>query len=275
MGLRVNSNISSLNSQRYLSLVTDRLNNNFQRLASGLRIASASDDPAGLGISERMRAQIRSLSQAARNGQDGVSLVQTAEGALNEVNTNLIRMRELAVAAANGTYSTADRSTLDAEFQLLVEEIDRIADSTQFNGVNVLSNGAGNVSIQIGTESGDTVDISLVDSSSSALGLSGATFDITTTTNAQGLLNTIDTAIDTLVTTRGNLGASQNRLQSAIRSIQNAQEKLAAAESRIRDVDVAAETADLTRNSIVQQAAVSVLAQANAQPQIALSLLQG
>lgn len=275
MGLRVNSNISSLNSQRYLSLVTDRLNNNFQRLASGLRIASASDDPAGLGISERMRAQIRSLSQAARNGQDGVSLVQTAEGALNEVNTNLIRMRELAVAAANGTYSTADRATLDAEFQLLVEEIDRIADSTQFNGVNVLSNGAGNVSIQIGTEAGDTVDISLVDSSSSALGLSGANFDITTTSNAQGLLDTIDLAIDTLVTTRGNLGASQNRLQSAIRSIQNAQEKLAAAESRIRDVDVAAETADLTRNSIVQQAAVSVLAQANAQPQIALSLLQG
>jgi len=275
MGLRVNSNISSLNSQRYLSLVTDRLNNNFQRLASGLRIASASDDPAGLGISERMRAQIRSLSQAARNGSDGVSLVQTAEGALNEVNTNLIRMRELAVAAANGTYSTADRSTLDAEFQLLVEEIDRIADSTQFNGVNVLSNGAGNVSIQIGTEAGDTVDISLVDSSSSALGLSGANFDITTTSNAQGLLDTIDDAIDTLVTTRGNLGASQNRLQSAIRSIQNAQEKLAAAESRIRDVDVAAETADLTRNSIVQQAAVSVLAQANAQPQIALSLLQG
>jgi flagellin len=275
MGLRVNSNISSLNSQRYLSLVTDRLNNNFQRLASGLRIASASDDPAGLGISERMRAQIRSLSQAARNGQDGVSLVQTAEGALNEVNTNLIRMRELAVAAANGTYSTADRATLDAEFQLLVEEIDRIADSTQFNGVNVLSNGAGNVSIQIGTESGDTVDISLVDSSTSALGLTGANFDITTTSNAQSLLDTIDTAIDTLVTTRGNLGASQNRLQSAIRSIQNAQEKLAAAESRIRDVDVAAETADLTRNSIVQQAAVSVLAQANAQPQIALSLLQG
>jgi flagellin len=275
MGLRVNSNISSLNSQRYLSLVTDRLNNNFQRLASGLRIASASDDPAGLGISERMRAQVRSLSQAARNGQDGVSLVQTAEGALNEVNTNLIRMRELAVAAANGTYSTADRSTLDAEFQLLVEEIDRIAVSTQFNGVNVLSNGAGTVSIQIGTEAGDTVDIALVDSSTDALGLSGVNFDISTTTNATGLLDTIDTAIDTLVTTRGNLGASQNRLQSAIRSIQNAQEKLAAAESRIRDVDVAAETADLTRNTIVQQAAVSVLAQSNMQPQIALSLLQG
>ena len=275
MGLRVNSNISSLNSQRYLSQVTDRLNSNFQRLASGLRIASASDDPAGLGISERMRAQVRSLGQAARNGQDGVSLVQTAEGALNEVNSNLIRMRELAIAAANGTYSTADRSTLDAEFQLLIEEIDRISGSTQFNGVNVLSSSAGTVAIQIGTESGDTVDIGLVDSSSSALGLSGATFDLTTVTNATGLLDTLDTAVDALVTTRGNLGAAQNRLQSAIRSIQNAQEKLAAAESRIRDVDVAAETADLTRNSIVQQAAVSVLAQANLQPQIALSLLQG
>ena len=275
MGLRVNSNISSLNSQRYLSQVTDRLNSNFQRLASGLRIASASDDPAGLGISERMRAQIRSLGQAARNGQDGVSLVQTAEGALNEVNSNLIRMRELAIAAANGTYSTADRSTLDAEFQLLIEEIDRISGSTQFNGVNVLSSSAGTVAIQIGTESGDTVDIGLVDSSSSALGLSGASFDLTTVTNATALLDTLDAAVDTLVTTRGNLGAAQNRLQSAIRSIQNAQEKLAAAESRIRDVDVAAETADLTRNSIVQQAAVSVLAQANLQPQIALSLLQG
>jgi flagellin len=258
-----------------MSLVSERLNGNFQRLASGLRISVASDDPAGLGISERMRSQIRSLGQASRNGQDGVSLVQTAEGALSEVNTSLIRMRELAVQAANGTYSTADRATLDAEFQLLLLEIDRVATTTEFNGVQVLSSAASTVTIQIGTENGDTINVALVDSSTTALGLNGANFDISTSSNATALLDTIDSAIDSLVTTRGDLGATQNRLQSAIRSIQNAQEKLSAAESRIRDVDIAAETADLTRNTIVQQAAVSVLAQANLQPQIALSLLQG
>ena len=275
MGLRVNTNISSLNAQRQMSLVSERLNGNFQRLASGLRISVASDDPAGLGISERMRSQIRSLGQASRNGQDGVSLVQTAEGALSEVNTSLIRMRELAVQAANGTYSTADRATLDAEFQLLLLEIDRVATTTEFNGVQVLSSAASTVTIQIGTENGDTINVALVDSSTTALGLNGANFDISTSSNATALLDTIDSAIDSLVTTRGDLGATQNRLQSAIRSIQNAHEKLSAAESRIRDVDIAAETADLTRNTIVQQAAVSVLAQANLQPQIALSLLQG
>lgn len=275
MGLRVNTNTSALGSQRYLSLVTARLDGNFQRLASGLRIATASDDPAGLGISERMRAQVRSLGQASRNGQDGVSLVQTAEGALNEVNSNLIRMRELAIAAANGTYSTADRQTLDAEFTLLVQEVDRIATATQFNGVDVLNTPTGTVSIQIGSESGDTIVLDLADTTSSALGITGSGFAIDTVSSAQGVLDTIDTAIDSLVITRGNLGAAQNRLESAIRSIENAQEKLSAAESRIRDVDVARETADLTRNSIVQQAAVSILAQANAQPRIALSLLQG
>jgi flagellin len=275
MGLRVNTNISSLNAQRYLSTVSERLNGNFKRLASGLRIASASDDPAGLGISERMRAQTRALGQASRNGQDGVSLVQTAEGALNEVNSNLIRMRELAIAAANGTYSTADRATLNAEFTLLVEEIDRIATSTQFNGVDVLNMPTGTVSIQIGTESGDQITLDLADTTSSALGITGSGFAIDTVSNAQGVLDTIDGAINSLVTTRGNLGAAQNRLESAIRSIENAKENLSAAESRIRDVDVAHETADMTRNSIVQQAAVSVLAQANLQPQIALSLLQG
>ena len=275
MGLRVNTNIGSLNAQRHLSLVSERLHGNFQRLASGLRIAVASDDPAGLGISERMRSQIRSLGQAARNGYDGVSLVQTAEGALNEVNTNLIRMRELAIQASNGTYSTADRVTLDIEFQSLLNEIDRVSTSTQFNGVDVLNSAAGMVTIQIGTELGDTIDIDLSDTSSSALGLFGASFDITTSTNAVDLLDSIDSAIDTLVSTRGRLGASQNRLETAIRSIQNAEEKLASAESRIRDVDVAEETADMTRNAIVQQAAVSVLAQANLQSRIALTLLQG
>jgi len=275
MGLRVNTNISALDSQRHLGVVSERLQRNFRRLASGLRISVASDDAAGLGISERMRSQIRSFGQAARNGQDGVSLVETAESALNEVNSNLVRMRELAIQAANGTYSTADRATLDSEFQLLVEEIDRIATTTKFNGVNVLNSSAVTLSIQVGTEAGDAIDIGLSDTTTTALGLTGASFDLTTASNATGLLDSIDSAIDSLVTTRGGLGATQNRIESAIRSIQSAQENLSAAESRIRDVDVASETADLTRNSIVQQAAVSILAQANLQPQIALSLLQG
>lgn len=274
MGLRVNTNIYSLNAQRHLGQVSERLNGNFQRLSSGLRISVASDDPAGLGISERMRSQIRSLGQAARNGLDGVSLVQTAEGALDEMNSSLVRMRELAIQAANGTYSTADRATLDSEFQLLLQEIDRVATTTQFNGVNVLNAAAGTVTIQIGVEAGDVIDVGLADTTTTALGLTGAGLDLTTASNASGLLDTVDSAIDVLVTTRGGLGAAQNRMQSAIRSIQNAQERLSAAESRIRDVDIAAETADLTRNSIMQQAAVSILAQANLQPQIALSLLQ-
>ena len=275
MGLRVNTNIISLSAQRNLQSVTSRLEGNYQRLASGLRIASASDDPAGLGISERMRAQLKSLRQASRNGQDGVSLVQTAEGALGEVTSNLARMRELAVQAANGTLNTGDRAALDAEYQALISEITRVAEQTDFNGIDLLDGSNGNVTIQIGTEATETIDISLADMTASALGLSGANFDLTTVSNATGSLATIDTAINSVTGFRGDLGAVQNRMSSAIRSLANAEQNLAAAESRIRDVDVAMETADLTRNSILQQAAVSVLAQANTQPQIALSLLQG
>jgi len=275
MGLRVNTNIISLSAQRHLQGVTGRLEANYQRMASGLRIASASDDPAGLGISERMRAQLKSLSQASRNGQDGISLVQTAEGALNEVNNNLTRMRELATEAANGTLNTGDRVTLDAEFQALIEEIDRIADTTKFNGIDLLNDGSGSLDIQIGTEAGETIAIALVDTTDGGLGLTGGTFDLTTVANASGSLSVIDTAITSITSTRGDLGAAQNRLSSAIRSLANAEQNLAAAESRIRDVDIAKETADMTRNSILQQAAVSVLSQANMQPQIALSLLQG
>ena len=275
MGLRVNTNIISLSAQRHLAAVTGRLESNYQRLASGLRIATASDDPAGLGISERMRAQLKSLAQASRNGQDGVSLVQTAEGALNEANNNLTRMRELAIEAANGTLNTGDRVTLDAEFQALIQEIDRIADTTKFNGVDLLNTATGSVNIQIGTEAGEVITVNLVDTTDVGLGLTGASFNLVTSTNASNSLAVIDAAITSITGTRGDLGAAQNRLQSAIRSLGNAEQNLAAAESRIRDVDIARETADLTRNTILQQAAVSVLAQANLQPQIALSLLQG
>jgi flagellin len=273
MGLRVNTNLFSLTAQRNLADVSGRLQGNFARLSSGLRIATAADDAAGLGISERLRAQIRSLDQAGRNAQDGVSLVQTAEGALGEVSGNLTRLRELAVQAANGTLNTGDRAALDSEFQALIAEIDRVATQTDFNGINLFDGSTATVSIQVGTESGETIDITLDDATESGLGLDGGSFDLTTVSNASSALATIDTAIDSISTLRGDLGAQQNRLQSSFRSIVSTRENLSAAESRIRDVDIAAETADLTRNTILQQAAVSVLAQANVQPQLALSLL--
>ena len=253
--------------------VSDRLSGNFARLSSGLRITTAADDAAGLGISERMRAQVRSLDQAGRNAQDGISLVQTAEGALGETTSNLARMRELAVQASNGTLNTGDRAALDAEFQALISEIDRVANQSDFNGIQLLDGSVSDVAFQVGTESGETISVTLSDMSQSGLSLNGGTFDLTNVTNASAALSTIDTAIDSVTTFRGDLGAIQNRLSSATRSIASNRENLSAAESRIRDVDVARETADLTRNSILQQAATSVLAQANVQPQLALSLL--
>jgi len=273
MGLRINTNISALTAHRHLGLITNRLQGNFNRLSSGLRIATASDDAAGLGISERMRSQIRSYGAASRNAQDGVSLVQTAEGALAEVSNIVNRMRELAIQAANGTLSTADRLTIDTEFQALIEEIDRIATTTSFNGVNLL-NATATLGIQAGINPNEIITVDLPDTqAASGLALTGQ--NVTTIANATASLAAIDAAVTTVTTARGALGSAQNRLQSAISSIATARENLAAAESRIRDVDVAEETSDLTRNTILQQAAVSVLAQANVQPELALSLLQG
>ena len=273
MGLRVNTNLFSMSSQRNLSNVSERLGGNYSRLSSGLRITTAADDAAGLGISERMRAQTRSLDQALRNSSDGISLVQTAEGSLGEVNSNLARMRELSIQAANGTLNTGDRASLDTEFQALATEIGRVAAQTDFNGIQLFDASVSTVAIQVGTETGETISISLSNMTEGGLGLNGASFDVTTTTNASAALATIDTAIDSVTSFRGSLGAIQNRLSSSARSIASTRENLAGAESRIRDVDIARETADLTRNTILQQAAVSVLAQANVQPQLALSLL--
>ena len=271
MGLRVNTNIASLTAQRNLSQVTGRLQGNFARLSSGLRIATAADDAAGLGISERMRSQIRSYGAASRNAQDGISLVQTAEGALGEASNLLTRMRELAIQATNGTLSATDRATIDTEVGALIEELDRIAESATFNGVNLLDGSSTTASIQVGINANETIDVTLQDTTTATLGVDAV--DTTTAANANTALGLIDTAIDTVNSARGSLGASQNRLNSAYSSILSARENLSAAESRIRDVDVAYETADMTRNSILQQAAVSVLQQANVQPQLALSLL--
>ncbi|MBM3991428.1 MAG: flagellin FliC [Planctomycetes bacterium] len=273
MGLRVNTNIASMNAQRNLGSVSTRLMGNFKRLSSGLRISTASDDAAGLGISERMRSQIRSYGAAQRNAQDGISLVQTAEGALNEVNSILNRMRELSIQAANGTLSNADRATLDTEYQELINEIDRISTTSTFNGVQLIDGTTTSLDLQAGINSSEVITVSLQDATATALGLSGLT--VGTPSGASAALAVIDAAVDLVTTARGALGSAQNRLQSAISSIANASENLAAAESRIRDVDIATETADLTRNTIMQQAAVAMLAQANVQPQLALSLLQG
>ncbi|MCC7012769.1 MAG: flagellin [Planctomycetes bacterium] len=271
MGLRVNTNVSALTAQRNLASVTARLQGNFARLSSGLRIATAADDAAGLGISERMRAQIRSLTAASRNAQDGVSLVQTAEGALAEVDNNLIRMRELAVQASNGTLSTSDRATLDTEFQSLIVEIARVASQTSFNGVGLLDGLASTLSIQVGTNAGETIAISLGDITATTLGI--GSLSLASVGGANTALSALDGALDDVNQVRGGLGATQNRLESAIRSILNSRENLSAAESRIRDVDIALETADMMRNSILQQLSVSVLSQANLQPQLALRLL--
>lgn len=272
MSLRVNTNIFSMTAQKNLANHSNQLQSSFARLSSGLRIVSAADDPAGLGISERMRSEIRSLQMAQRNAQDGVSLVQTAEGALAEVNSNLVRMRELAIESANGTLSTADRTSLNAEFTELIAEIDRIGATTSFNDTNLL-NGATAIDIQTGVDAGQTITINTTDMQAAALGLNPLT--VTDAASSTASLVPLDNAIDLVVAARGELGASQNRMTSAMRSIATSVENLAAAESRIRDVDVAHETANLTRNQILQQAAASILAQANTQPQIALSLLQG
>jgi flagellin len=278
MGLRVNNNLFSINAQRNLMTVSERLGGNYARLSSGLRIASAADDAAGLGISERMRADIRSYGQAARNAQDGISMVQTAEGALGEVANNLVRMRELAVQSSNGTLTDEDRTALNIEFQALVDEVSRIADEANFNGLELLNDAAataGNYSIQVGinaaTGGNQTIDVELIDAGATGLGINAA--GVSSIANAELALAAVDGAIDDVNTHRASLGAAQNRISSALRSILNTKENLSAAESRIRDVDVAAESADLARNSILQQAATSILAQANTQPQLALNLL--
>ena len=272
MGLRVNSNVASINAQRNLVNSTGNLQKSLQRLSSGLRITRAADDAAGLAISEGFRADIRSIGQAQRNANDGISLLQVGEGALNEVSSILIRQRELAIQAANGTLGSSERATLNNEFQDLLSEIDRIAAVTQFNGTNVLE-GGGSTTFQIGVDAttDDRITISSVDARASQIGLNGDT--ISTVTQARAALSSLDSAISEVASLRASFGTVQNRLESAIRSLAVSQENTAAAESRIRDVDFASETAELTRNQVLQQAGISVLAQANVSTQSALSLL--
>ncbi len=263
----INTNVASLNAQRNLSESSGSLATSLQRLSSGLRINSAKDDAAGLAISERMTSQIRGLNQAARNANDGISLAQTAEGAMAEVTNNLQRIREIAVQSANATNSASDRAALDAEVQTLIAEIGRVAADTTFNGVQLL-NTAATLSFQVGANSGDTVDLSTVDVSGVISG------DVTSAANATTMLGAVDTALTTVNGARADLGGAQNRFESIVRSLQTTAENLSASRSRIQDADFAAETANLTRAQILQQAGTAMLAQANAAPQNVLALLQ-
>lgn len=276
MALRINTNLASISAQKHLAKSTGMLGKSYEKLSSGLRVVRAADDAAGLGISERMRARIRSIAQASRNATDGISLVQTGEGGLNEINSILTRMRQLAVQSANGTASGSDRDTMDQELQQLVVEIDRIAQATTFNGNNLLDGSVSSVTLQIGenTVSGvDTMDLTLSSARTSALTLDS--LDIGSGGDHNTAITNIDAAISAVTQLRGLLGAYQNRLQSTVNNLAVQVENLQAAESQIRDVDVAEETAQLTRLSIMQQAGISVLAQANVQPQTALSLIGG
>jgi flagellin len=273
MGLRINTNVFSIAAQKNLRAHTDRLSSSYNKLSTGLRITGAADDAAGLAISERLRAQTRGLEVAQRNANDGISMIQTAEGALDEVSSILVRMRELSVQASNGTLGNTDKNTLQEEFSNLKNEIGRIAGATTFNGINLTQTAGNNLTFQVGTGTGasDTIDVTFGSATTTDLGLTS--LDIGSGGSASGAITAIDTAINSVASLRGNLGAAQNRLTSAISNIASTHENLSAAESRIRDVDVAKETANLTRNSILQQAALSILQQANVQPQSALSLL--
>ncbi|WP_202079345.1 flagellin [Caldalkalibacillus salinus] len=274
--MRINNNISALNTHRALSMNNQNVSNSLEKLSSGLRINRAGDDAAGLAISEKMRGQIRGLNQASRNAQDGISLIQTAEGALNETHSILQRMRELTVQAANDTNTTEDRAALQAEVDELVAEIDRIADTTEFNGSKLLDgtggDGTGTFSLQIGANELQSVDISLGDMQASTLGVDTVT--ITDGSDFDAQLTAIDTAITSVSSERANLGANQNRLEHTINNLGTTAENLQAAESRIRDVDMASEMMEFTKNNILTQASQAMLAQANQTPQGVLQLLR-
>ena len=274
MALTVNTNIASLNAQRNLSNSQSALNTSLQRLSTGLRVNSAKDDAAGLAIAERMNAQVRGLTVGIRNAGDGISLAQTAEGALGSITEALQRMRELSVQAANATNGTSDRQSLDAEFNQLGSEIDRIIAGTEFNGIAVLSTGAGAQVFQVGANNtaNDRITVTTTNLTGAATAVNAG--DVLSASGAQAAISLVDTALDTINSERATLGAIQSRIEIAVRSLETTRENTAAARGRIIDADFAAETANLTKAQILQQAGVAMLSQANALPQMALALLQ-
>lgn len=276
MGLFVSTNVSSLNAQRQLFTSNTGLTTAFERLSSGFRINSARDDAAGLQISDRITSQIQGLDQAVRNANDGISLAQVAEGALQEITTALQRIRVLAIQSQNGINTSADRTALQLEVDALKQEISRIATTSQFAGGDILTGGF-STAFLIGAQAGQFISFNL--SRAGGFGFSGLTngqSDLTVISEGQAsaAISIIDTAISAVNRQRAELGAIQNRFQSTIRNLSNISENASAARSRIRDTDFAIETAQLSRFQIIQQASVSILGQANQRPQAALSLLQ-
>jgi flagellin len=278
MSITIGTNITSLQSQRRLGIASAQLSKTFERLSSGQRINKASDDAAGLAIADQLRADQRIATVAIRNANDGISTIAIADSALSEIGNVLTRLAELAQQSANGTFSQSQREALGNEFLALGSEIQRIAQTTEFNGVKLLS-GGGSIDLQVGFDSTSISQIKIENVTGTlfdlGLGTGGGVLNYSVTTQQGALvaLDKVNAAIGSLATTRGNLGASESRLSVAINNLAVARENFAAAESRIRDVDVASEAAELTRLNILQQAGASVLAQANQQPALALSLL--
>jgi len=268
----INTNVASINTVRVLDGSQADLKVSMERLSSGKRINHARDDAAGMAIAEGMTSQIKGMNQAVRNTNDGISLVQTADGAMEGIASKLQRIRELAIQAANGTYSASDRGSLDTEVQELINEIDRVADNTRFNG-NVLLDGSYSSSIQVGYNDSDQITVATISSMTDAsLGLTS--MSIGSQTAASAAIATVDSALSVVNTARATLGSTQNRLETTVGDLKNSVENLSAARSRIQDADFAAETAELAKNQILQQAGMAMLSQANQLPQQVLKLLQ-
>jgi flagellin len=277
MAATVNTNVASLNAQRNLSTSQSSLATSMQRLSSGLRVNSAKDDAAGLAIAERMNAQVKGMNVAIRNANDAISLSQVAEGALGKVGDALQRMRELAVQSANATNSDSDRTNLDAEYQQLGAEIGRVLGGTKFNGSAMLGADAGTQTFQVGagTTADDTIDITTTDLTGDATITAATGGDITDAANSTQAIDDIDAAIDTIAAQRATFGAAQNRFESVIGNLQVSAENQSAARGRIVDADFAAETANLSRAQVLQQAGTAMIAQANSAPNGVLQLLRG
>ena len=268
MSLRIQTNIAAFDAERNLSATSMRMQHSMARLSSGYRINSAADDAAGLAISEKLRAQIGGLAQANSNAQDGISLVQTAEGSLNEVHAMLQRVRDLAVQYKNGTLSTDDRTAIQSEVNQLGSEIERIGQSAAFNGISLLAN-SGTITFQVGANDGDAIAVSTI-SLGTAVGSSVFTLSVTGSSD----ISQIDSAINAVSAQRADFGAVQNRLEHTINNLSTYQENLTASESQIRDVDMASEMVEFTKDQILQQAGTSMLSQANQLPNSVLSLLR-
>jgi flagellin len=265
--------MSAMNANRNMNINSVNAGKSMEKLSSGLRINRAGDDAAGLSISEKMRGQIRGLDQASANAQDGISLIQTAEGALSESHAIVQRMRELAIQGSTATLDADDNDQLDLEYQELSSELDRISDDTEFNGMELLDGSATTFAIQVGANADQTIDITTTNNDAATL-MGGSVGDLQNATNAQTEIGRLDTAITTLNTNRAKFGATQNRLEHTITNLNNASENLTSAESRIRDVDMAKEMSTFSKNNILSQAAQAMLAQANQQPQQVLQLLR-